>query len=127
VSVTPEDVEGLEHVAKFREPIEKALVEGYGQMNYNDVIDFIKKGEFQFWSSENSCVITTIDIFPRIKQLTVVIGAGDLNEIDTIIRPVIEEWARHINCDTMLIMGRPGWQRALEGYRRTAVVLEKRL
>lgn len=127
MSVTPEDVEGLEHVAKFREPIEKALVEGYGQMNYNDVIDFIKKGEFQFWSSENSCVITTIDIFPRIKQLTVVIGAGDLNEIDTIIRPVIEEWARHINCDTMLIMGRPGWQRALEGYRRTAVVLEKRL
>jgi hypothetical protein len=127
VSVTPEDVEGLEHVAKFREPIEKALVEGYGQMNYNDVIDFIKKGEFQFWSSENSCVITTIDIFPRIKQLTVVIGAGDLNEIDTIIRPVIEEWARNINCDTMLIMGRPGWQRALEGYRRTAVVLEKRL
>ena len=127
MNVTQEDVEGLEHVAKFREPIEKALVEGYGQMNYNDVIDYIKSGEFQFWSSENSCVITTIDIFPRIKQLTVVIGAGDLNEIDTIIRPVIEEWARHINCDTMLIMGRPGWQRALEGYRRTAVVLEKRL
>ena len=127
MSVTPEDVEGLEHVAKFREPIERALVEGYGQMNYNDVIDYIKSGEFQFWSSENSCVITTIDIFPRIKQLTVVIGAGDLNEIDTIIRPVIEEWARQIACDTMLIMGRPGWQRALEGYRRTAVVLEKRL
>ena len=127
MSVTPEDVKGLEHVAKFREPIEKALVEGYGQMNYNDVIDFINKGEFQFWSSENSCVITTVDIFPRIKQLTVVIGAGDLAEIDTIIRPVIEEWGRHIQCDTMLIMGRPGWQRALEGYRRTAVVLEKRL
>jgi hypothetical protein len=127
VNVTQEDVEGLEHVAKFREPIERALVEGYGQMNYNDVIDYIKSGEFQFWSSENSCVITTVDIFPRIKQLTVVIGAGDLNEIDTIIRPVIEEWGRHIQCDTMLIMGRPGWQRALEGYRRTAVVLEKRL
>ena len=127
MNVTQEDVEGLEHVAKFREPIERALKEGYGQMNYNDVIDYIKSGEFQFWSSENSCVITTIDIFPRIKQLTVVIGAGDLNEIDTIIRPVIEEWARQIACDTMLIMGRPGWQRALEGYRRTAVVLEKRL
>jgi hypothetical protein len=127
VNVTQEDVEGLEHVAKFREPIERALKEGYGQMNYNDVIDYIKSGEFQFWSSENSCVITTVDIFPRIKQLTVVIGAGDLNEIDTIIRPVIEEWARQIACDTMLIMGRPGWQRALEGYRRTAVVLEKRL
>jgi len=125
--IEEEEIDGLEHVARFREPIERALREGYGQMNYGDVLDFIKKGEFQFWSSENSCVITTVDVFPRIKQLTVVIGAGDLNEIDSTIRPVIEEWARRIQCDTMLIMGRPGWQRALEGYRRTAVVLEKRL
>jgi hypothetical protein len=72
-------------------------------------------------------VVTTIDIFPRIKQLTVIIGAGDLKEIDDVIRPTIEAWARRIGCDTMLIMGRPGWQRALEGYRRTAVVLEKKL
>lgn len=122
-----DEVEGLEHVVKFREPIERALKEGYGQMNFNDVIEYIKNGEFQFWSSENSCVITTIDIFPQVKQLTVVIGAGDLKEIDDVIRPVIEEWARHIQCDTMLIMGRPGWERALDGYRRTAVVLEKRL
>lgn len=122
-----EEVEGMEYVARFREPIERALAEGYGQMNYADVVDSIKHGEFQFWSSENSCVVTTIDVFPRIKQLTVIIGAGDLQEIDETIRPVIESWAREINCDTMLIMGRPGWQRALEGYKRTAVVLEKRL
>ena len=122
-----DEVEGLEYVAPFRELIDRALAEGYGQMNYADVVEGIKTGEYQFWSSENSCVITTIDIFPRLKQLTVIIGAGDLKEIDETIRPVIEEWARHINCDTMLIMGRPGWQRALEGYKRTAVVLEKRL
>ena len=48
MNVTQEDVEGLEHVAKFREPIERALKEGYGQMNYNDVIVYIKSGEFQF-------------------------------------------------------------------------------
>lgn len=122
-----EEIEGLEHVAKFRELIDRALAEGYGQMNYADVLEAIKSGEFQFWSSENSCVVTTIDIFPRLKQLTVILGAGDLKEIDDTIRPVIEEWARHIDCDTMLIMGRPGWQRALDGYKRTAVVLEKRL
>jgi hypothetical protein len=122
-----EEVEGLEYVTPFRELIERALAEGYGQMNYADVVEGLKRGEYQFWSSENSCVITTIDVFPRLKQLTVIIGAGDLREIDEIIRPALEEWARHINCDTMLIMGRPGWQRALEGYKRTAVVLEKRL
>lgn len=121
------EVEGIEHIAPFREPIERALAEGYGQMGYHDVLEGIARGEYQFWASKDSCVVTTVDIFPRIKQLTVIIGAGDLREIDDVIRPVIEAWARSIDCDTMLIMGRPGWQRALEGYRRTAVVLEKKL
>jgi hypothetical protein len=96
-------------------------------MNYRDVLEGIARGEYQFWASKDSCVVSTIDVFPRIKQLTVIIGAGDLREIDDVIRPAIEGWARSIGCDTMLIMGRPGWQRALEGYRRTAVVLEKKL
>ena len=121
------EIEGIEHIAPFREPIERALAEGYGQMNYRDVLEGIARGEYQFWASKDSCVVSTIDVFPRIKQLTVIIGAGDLREIDDVIRPVIEAWARSIGCDTMLIMGRPGWQRALEGYKRTAVVLEKKL
>ena len=112
---------------RYRELIDRALAEGYGQMTFEDVVERINSREFQFWCSESSCVVTTIDIFPRIKQLTVIIGAGDLKEINDHIRPIIEEWARGIGCDTMLIMGRPGWQRALEGYRRTAVVLEKKL
>ncbi len=112
---------------RYRELIDRALAEGYGQMTFEDVVERLNSGEFQFWRSESSCVVTTIDIFPRIKQLTVIIGAGDLKEINDHIRPIIEEWARGIGCDTMLIMGRPGWQRALEGYRRTAVVLEKKL
>jgi hypothetical protein len=121
------EIDGIEHIAPFRELIERALAEGYGQMGYHDVLEGIARGEYQFWASKDSCVVSTIDVFPRIKQLTVIIGAGDLHEINEVIRPTIEEWARHIGCDTMLIMGRPGWQRALEGYRRTAVVLEKKL
>jgi hypothetical protein len=114
-------------IAPFRELIERALAEGYGQLSYQDVITGINKGEYQFWAAENSCVVTTIDVFPQMKQLTIILGAGDLAEIDTKIRPVIEDWAREIKCDALIIFGRPGWQRALEGYRRTAVVLEKRL
>jgi hypothetical protein len=114
-------------ISRFRELIERALAEGYGQLSYQDVITGINKGEYQFWAAENSCVVTTIDVFPQMKQLTIILGAGDLAEIDTKIRPVIEDWAREIKCDALIIFGRPGWQRALEGYRRTAVVLEKRL
>jgi hypothetical protein len=96
-------------------------------MGYEDVLKGVRSGEYQLWAAEGSVVITTVDLFPRIKQLTVIIGAGDLREIDDELRPMIETWARSIGCDTMLIMGRPGWERALDGYRRTCVVLEKRL
>ena len=75
-----------EITAPFRELIERTLKENYGQINYQDVVDGINEGEYQFWTAENSCVMTTIDIFPRMKQLTVVIGAGDLEEIDNVIR-----------------------------------------
>lgn len=119
--------DAMRSVFRFRELIERALAEGYGQLNFNDVVSGIERGEYQFWSAKNSCVITTIDIFPQLKQLTIIIGAGDLEEIDNVIRPVVEEWAREIKCDALIIFGRPGWQRALDGYRRTAVVLEKRL
>jgi hypothetical protein len=112
---------------KFRGLIERALAEGYGQMGYEDVLKGVRDGVYQLWAAEGSLCITTIDIFPLIKQCTVIIGAGDLREIDDELRPMIEKWARSIGCDTMLIMGRPGWERALEGYRRTAVVLEKKL
>lgn len=114
-------------IVKFRELIESALAAGYGQMGYEDVLKGVRDGEYQLWAADGSVCITTIDIFPLIKQCTVIIGAGDLREIDDELRPMIETWARSIGCDTMLIMGRPGWERALEGYRRTAVVLEKKL
>ena len=114
-------------ILKFRELIESALAEGYGQMGYEDVLKGVRDGAYQLWAADGSVCITTIDIFPLIKQCTVIIGAGDLREIDDELRPMIETWARSLGCDTMLIMGRPGWERALEGYRRTAVVLEKKL
>lgn len=119
--------EEMRWIAPFRELIERALAEGYGQLAYSDVVEGIKDGTYQFWAAENSCVVTTIDIFPRLKQVTCIIGAGDLKEIDDKIRPLIETWAKEIGCDALIIFGRPGWQRALDGYRRTAVVLEKRL
>ena len=56
------EIEGIEHIAPFREPIERALAEGYGQMNYRDVLEGIARGEYQFWASKDSCVVSTIDV-----------------------------------------------------------------
>lgn len=39
----------------------------------------------------------------------------------------IEDFARAEGCDRVLSEGRPGWTRVLNGYKVTAVTLEKRL
>jgi hypothetical protein len=39
----------------------------------------------------------------------------------------IEEYAKAEGCVKMRIFGRPGWERALDGYRREYVILEKAL
>lgn len=40
---------------------------------------------------------------------------------------IVERWAMENGCTLMCIVGRPGWERALPGFRRSAVVLEKGL
>jgi len=39
----------------------------------------------------------------------------------------IEDYAKAEGCRCMRLVGRPGWERVLDGYRREFVILEKAL
>ena len=39
----------------------------------------------------------------------------------------IEQWAKSVQCKRLKLRGRPGWERRLEGFTRTAVILEKEI
>jgi hypothetical protein len=45
---------------------------------------------------------------------------------DSLLREV-EDWARRIGCERIQLVGRRGWEKKLPAYRRTRVILEKRL
>ncbi|MEJ1966498.1 MAG: hypothetical protein WDO56_35150 [Gammaproteobacteria bacterium] len=51
----------------------------------------------------------------------------DSREIAPQALAVIEKWAREIGCFAVEIVGRAGWARVLNGYRRQAVVMHKHL
>lgn len=53
-------------------------------------------------------------------------GGRDMDEWITAY-PEIERYAREEGCSAMRIIGRPGWERVLPGYRRAAVILTKDL
>lgn len=40
---------------------------------------------------------------------------------------VIEEWARSEGCTSISVQGRPGWARLLQHYRKTQVVMGRKL
>jgi hypothetical protein len=45
---------------------------------------------------------------------------------DALLREV-EDWARRLGCERVMLIGRRGWEKKMPAYRRTRVILEKRL
>jgi hypothetical protein len=39
----------------------------------------------------------------------------------------IEKYARAEQCEGVIVMGRPGWQRMLSGYKQRGTILERSL
>ena len=87
----------------------------------------IEDGRLDLWSTPNSAVVTSIEVYGSgMKELRCWLAGGDLTEIQT-IEPAIAQFGRANGCKQISILGRRGWLRALDGYQQTAVILTKGL
>ena len=87
-------------------------------------------GKMQLWvdsSPITAICITEIVVYPATKRCNIFLLAG--HDIDAWIwqLPALESWAREKGCSAMELQGRPGWERILPGYVKTAVHLRKAL
>jgi hypothetical protein len=73
--------------------------------------------------------ITEIAAYPRITVCKLLACTGDDAALWVHLLESIEAWAKSRGCAAMEPVCRPGWERRLKpmGYRKTHVVLEKRL
>lgn len=98
-----------------------------------EVIEQAKRRASQLWTYHDGeklrCVVaTTVNEGVRRKGCLVWVCVGhEFLELATGVLSAIENWAQSIGCTHVEIVGRKGWGRVIEGYRRAAVVLEKRL
>lgn len=95
-----------------------------------DVFAQAARGDSQLWTyydGEFRGVLAT-RIFRtsvgKICNLWVCIG-DDVEWLIAGVYSTLEMWARDNGCYAMEIIGRPGWQKVLPGFKRKAVVLEK--
>tara|TARA_R100000315_G_scaffold48802_1_gene23110 strand:- start:577 stop:864 length:288 start_codon:yes stop_codon:yes gene_type:complete len=87
-----------------------------------EVRQALHSGEFSFFSRENSAAIVAADG----DTLRIGLAGGDIYELLE-IETEIEIYARAEGFERLEIMGRPGWERVLEGYEKVAVLMRKEL
>ena len=78
--------------------------------NMQDVADCIDSGTMQIWTSDNSAVVTQVQIFPRMRVLHIFLAAGDLVDLET-LTPRIQRFAEDMGCKKITLTGRKGWSR----------------
>lgn len=106
---------------RLRPLIEKALPYNGGTHTIEDIEAGLAAGRFHFWGAEKSAVVTEFVEYPQLRALNVFLIGGELNEVRA-MAPQIEQYAREHGCKRIQGAGRPGWERALPGFRRLLVV-----
>jgi pyruvate/2-oxoacid:ferredoxin oxidoreductase beta subunit len=101
--------------------LERAVQMGDG-ISKAEVRDAIKEGKFSFFSRKKSAAITAADG----ATLRIGLAGGDIDELLD-IEEEITVYAMNNGFKQVEIMGRPGWERTLDGYEKVAILLRKEL
>ena len=87
-----------------------------------EVIEGLRNGSFVlFTRNESAALAAHCDGFLRIG-----LAGGNMDEMVE-IEEEIKDYATDCGYSFVEIIGRPGWERALEGYDKVAVVLRKEI
>ncbi len=114
----------------YVEPLLRPAIENVGLSDFDEFRSEILRGDALVWiafdrgkiKSAASTVLQKVG--PAKVCVLTACGGHGMNEWLPLIEK-IEAFAKAEGCASMRIFGRPGWLRALDGYRKTAIVIEK--
>ncbi|MEO8115888.1 MAG: hypothetical protein ABI655_15975 [Phenylobacterium sp.] len=94
-----------------------------------DVKRMVARGEAHLWPGRTSAMVTVVEDDPCERRMLIWLAGGALEELRGELLPAAERWARGRGCRRMLVIGRPGWERALKpkGYAPLAQLIAKDL
>lgn len=82
------------------------------------VEDALEKGTAHLWLADGSAAITQ-----TLKIMELPLAAGRLDELKSMLAEAETE-ARETGCERIICTGRPGWARALDGYRPMTIFVK---
>lgn len=113
-------------------PLIRAAVENVGLTPFSEIEYDVLSGEGLLWviwsGREIEAAATTVLSETSLGKVCVLSACGGQNMRTWLpLFEQIENYARAERCDRMRIFGRDGWLRVLDGYSKTAIVIEKAL
>jgi hypothetical protein len=109
--------------------IQMAIDKGSDRFCLSDVLKLLEEKKAQLFVFRDEEIlgacVTTIESSRACKWLRIMWAGGrDLDKWFHFLEP-IEQWAKSIGCEKVVIIGRKGWEKKLNDYRKTSVILEK--
>ena len=116
----------------YVEPLLRPAIENVGLSDFDTFAAEVLRGDALLWlvvdGGKLKAAVTTE--FQKVGQAKICVltacGGNDMNEWLSLLDK-IEAFAKAEGCKAMRIFGRAGWERALDGYHKTAIVIEKEL
>ena len=114
------------HVSHF---IQMAIDKTSDRFELDDVLKLLEEKKAQLFVFKDteflSAWVTTIENSGSHKWLRIMWAGGEelhkwFHYLDS-----VERWAKSLGCTRSVVIGRPGWEKKLEGYKKSAIILEK--
>lgn len=108
-------------------PLIKAAIDATGLSDFNDIESDVLSGDQLLWMavSDHIEAAATTHLSRNVCVLTACSGHHRERWLPLFAK--IEKYAKDEGATTMRIFGRRGWERVLDGYQSTHVILEKAL
>lgn len=109
--------------------LDAALAHAGRTHSLEDVRAMIAAGEARFWPGRGCALVAALERDPGERRLLIWLAGGARDELEDELLPLAEAWGREAGCRRALVIGRPGWERALKdkGYAPLARLIAKEL
>jgi|TARA_R110000824_G_scaffold14173_3_gene60612 hypothetical protein len=101
-----------------------ALEHGGNTHDLKDVVDMLNNGDAKIRCGEKSTIVWQEFKHPNANQIHFWLAGGDLKDIVKNGHEIAAE-AKKRNFTKVSIIGRPGWERKLKGFREAGVILTR--
>lgn len=101
-----------------------------GRMDYEDLLDFLQRGQYQLWvagqgAKIQACLVSEIVVYCKRKICAIRICVGHNRYLWQSYMSILEDWALSQGCSGMEAIARKGWSKILKDWNTSHYFIEK--